>query len=92
MSKLKTKLMVSLFTGKIDLVKVNNKGIIDGRSSREDLTFETVRATMDWFRVNNRDEVRFKLIEDGFAWLFYTEDERKAEKIMAILNQESEEE
>lgn len=77
-------LVYAMMSGDIYLTKVNKGGIMS-TSQRRVATEDVLRATTEWFIGNKKTMI----IYEGGHRLFYTNDESKAERIMAILKEDT---
>ena len=81
------KLMVSTIGGVIYLNTPEEKGMVGDDSI--DFTNETLRASTEWFIRNKETMIHFKKDDGNKVWLMHTDNLDKAERINAILKEDS---
>lgn len=78
----KVELVYAMMSGEIYMARVNN-GLMS-TSNRRIATQDVLRASTEWFIGNKKNMIGY---EDGHK-IFYTCDEDKAERILAILQED----
>lgn len=78
-------LVVAGVSGDIYLAKAKD-GIMD-TNYRRVATNDVLVATTEWFIGNNKKLIQFEADENGRHSLFYTNDQKKADRIIAILKE-----
>lgn len=78
-------LVVAGISGDVYLAKVKD-GIMD-TNYRRVATNDVLRATTEWFAINNKKAIQYEADENGRHSLFYTNDPEKADRIIAILKE-----
>ena len=82
----KLELVNALMSGEIYLSKILKNGTMS--DNRRIMTKECLRATTEWFMNNKNKCIQYEHpFEDGHLSLFYTDDDEKAERILAILQE-----
>ncbi len=82
-------LVTAAMSGEIYLARINKSGFMG--ESRRVITDECLRATTEWFMSNKEKGFKYESIrENEHPHLFYTGDEDKAKRIIAILKEVTE--
>lgn len=82
----KKPLVVASVSGRIYQGDILKSGIIS--DAKVDMTGEVLTATQEWFMKNKDYKVEHELMYDGgTSYLFHTTDDRKAERIIRILEE-----
>lgn len=80
-------LVNAAISGEIYLTRVNKSGIMS--DIRRTITPEVLRAATEWFMTNKKKYVGYQKLSDGKCpYLFHTTDQSKAERIIAILQED----
>lgn len=83
------KLVVAEITGEIYLTTLSKTGFMG--EPQIEFTNEAVRSVFEWFMRNKRKVINMKKHNDEKIWMFFTEDKSKAERILAILEENNNE-
>lgn len=84
----KLKLVVAGMSGNIYLSRILKEGVMS--DSRRIITEECLAASTEWFMSNKKKMIRYQHDDpDCSPTLFYTSDPKKAEAILAILQDRS---
>jgi len=82
-------LVTAAMSGEIYLARINKDGLMG--EGRRVITDECLQATTEWFMSNEKKGLKFESIRGNeHPHLFYTGDEDKAKRIIAILKEETE--
>ena len=80
------KLVVAAISGEIYLAKVLKSGLMG--EQRREFTNEAIRAVMEWFMSTKSKRVTMTANDGKKVYLFHTDNNEKADRILAILQEE----
>lgn len=83
----KLELVNAFLSGEVYLARINKDGMMS--DNRKVMTKEVLRAATEWFMSNKKKMIGYGELPDGSRpYLFHTTDKDKAERIIAILEEE----